>query len=129
MQRHRCKSLCVCTCAPYCMCVILAVHVCALIVSVCATPQRLSSLSSEATGVQSVCFHTLLLRHNMETFFFSCFLSFAPVCFLIVFLLVFSSSLSLSLKPSPCLLPFPPLTSHPHFFLPSTPAKLEALRS
>lgn len=132
--------MCACmraVCWHYCMCVVVgALYVCAShCACVCSTPERLSSLSSEATGVQSVCFHTPLLRYNGSHFFFFCLPSFSAVC-ASSSSSSSSSSLSFCLF-SPSLLPhlcksFPVLSffsfyststpPHPHLFLISTSA-------
>lgn len=125
-----CKSLSVCACALYCMCVAVGIFIslCVCVKERPLTPERLSSLSSEATGVQRVCFHTPLLRYNSGHFFFlpsfhlsSLVLPHLSFCF-------FSSSVpwNPSLHPlySPLRAPPPPILTP---FLHSIPAVLNCL--
>lgn len=128
MQRHRCKFLCVHMCSLLYVCDFGRACVCSHCVCVHYPSEAFLIKQRGDRSAECVFSHTAASTQHGDIFF-PCFLSFTPVCVFIVFLLGFSSSLSLSLKPLPCLLPFSPLTPHPHFFLPSTPAKLEALRS
>lgn len=122
MQRLGCKSFCVCVCECVRTLLYVCGYGCALCVRshcacVCSTPERLSSLSSETTGVQSVCFHTPLLRYNGSHF---CLPSFSAFC-----ASYFSSSPASSLSFclfSLSLLLFLFVPPHPHPFLTSTPA-------
>lgn len=114
MQRLGCKSLNVCVCSLLYVCGCRCFHLCVCVLScVCEcplTPERLSSLSSEATGVQRVCFHTPLLRYNGSHFFLPPFhlapfvlphLSFSLSPFFLI------RSWNISLPPLYCLLPTP----------------------
>lgn len=119
-QKLLCKGLVVNLCVPVrtllyvCGCGCFHLCVCVRALS-CASPQRLSSLSSEATGVQSVCFHTPLLRYNRSHFFLPPLLL-SPLCFLIFLLLfLFPPFLHLFLKP---------LSASLFFFLIPTPLHL-----
>ena len=110
--------MCVCVCAyvwlPSTVCMWLWVFLSVCVCVRALTPERLSSLSSEATGVQSVCFHTPLLRYNGSHFFSPPFLfyrlcassSLSSFCSLFYHI----RSWNLSLPPPYSLLP-------PHFFL------------
>lgn len=105
-------DVCVCSCGCACVCVVVRACACVcvcVLVLVRFTPERLSSLGSKATGVQCVCFYTLLLPNNWRHVFYKP-LSFPHIC-------AFSSSWS----SSSCSL-FPPSFCSSYLFGKALPA-------